>query len=122
VKIKNVLLAGVGFLCLALGAIGVFLPVWPTTPFVLLAAGCFASMPKLNDRVMKIPFFKEYLTNYRDKAGLPRRTVITSLTFLWGMLLLSAFCVRKGWVSGLLMLVGAAVTTHILWVARDRRK
>lgn len=120
--IKNILLCCAGFLFLAMGAIGVLLPIWPTTPFVLLAAGCFASTPKIHDRVMKIPFFSEYIKNYKEKKGLKPKTVAISLSSLWGMLLLSAFHIRIPWVLLILGLVGVSVTIHILWIAKPRNK
>ena len=99
---------------------GVVLPVWPTTPFVLAAAACFASNPKLHAKVMKLPFFSEYIRNYHDKKGLPPKTVAVSLIFLWGMLLLSILHIRTPLAAILLSLIGVAVTIHILWIARSR--
>lgn len=120
-RFKTVLLCGVGFLLLGLGAVGVVLPVLPTTPFVLAAAGCFAATPKLHAWVMKIPFVREYLQNYYEKTGLRKRTVAISLIFLWGMLLISALHIRTFWIVGVLAAVGTAVTVHILIVARKRK-
>ncbi len=120
--IKNILLCGVGFLLLGMGAIGLVLPLWPTTPFVLAAAGCFASTPRIYEKVIKIPFFNEYIRNYKDRKGLKPKTVIISLTSLWGMLLLSAFHIQKSWVLIILAVVGISVTTHILWIAKARNK
>ncbi|WP_250228522.1 YbaN family protein [Anaeropeptidivorans aminofermentans] len=120
--IKNILLCGVGFLLLGMGAIGLVLPLWPTTPFVLAAAGCFASTPRIYEKVIKIPFFNEYIRNYKDRKGLKPETVIISLTSLWGMLLLSAFHIQKSWVLIILAVVGISVTTHILWIAKVRNK
>ncbi len=117
---KNILLTGCGCILLALGFIGIFLPIWPTTPFVLAAVGCLASTPKLQSRVMRIPFVHEYIRSYRDHQGISRRTVAVSLCFLWGMLLLSMIAARNAWVTVGLMVVGAAVTAHILWVAKPR--
>ncbi len=119
-KFKSAILTALGWLMLGCGAVGLVLPVWPTTPFVLLAAACFAHNPKLKARVMQIPFFREYLRNYQDRKGLPRKTVIRSLVFLWGMLILSAVLARSPWLAAGLALVGTAVTWHILWVARPR--
>ncbi|NLG25864.1 MAG: DUF454 domain-containing protein [Clostridiales bacterium] len=119
-KLKRAIFTALGFVMLALGAIGVVLPVWPTTPFVLLAAACFAYNPRMRSRVMKIPFFREYLRNYDDRKGLPRRTVVRSLIFLWTALLLSSALARSPWLAAGLALVGAAVTAHILWIARPR--
>lgn len=121
-KTKHILLAVAGFLFLLLGAVGVVLPVLPTTPFVLLAAACFASNPKLYARVMKIPFFREYISNYREGRGLPKRTVIQSLVFLWGMLLVSALYIRTPWIIACLALVGTAVTIHILHIAKGKKQ
>lgn len=121
-KFKATLLSALGFVMLGLGAIGLVLPVWPTTPFVLLAAACFAHNPRLKARVMKIPFFRDYLQNYQDRKGLPRKTVVRSLVFLWGMLILSSVLARSLWLALGLLAVGAGVTTHILWVARPRDK
>ena len=120
--IKNILLCGVGFLLLGMGAIGLVLPLWPTTPFVLAAAGCFASTPRIYEKVIKIPFFSEYIRNYKDRKGLKPETVIISLTSLWGMLLLSGFHIQKPWVLIILAVVGISVTTHILWIAKARNK
>jgi len=121
-SLKNILLSAAGLVLLAMGAIGLALPVWPTTPFVLAAAGCFANNPKLRARVMRISFFREYLENYRDRKGLSRRTVFKSLCFLWGMLALSAYFAGNAWIIAGLAAVGAGVTSHILWIARPRSR
>lgn len=120
--IKNILRCTAGFFLLIMGGIGVFVPIWPTTPFILAAAGCFASTPKIYNRVMKIPFFNEYIRNYHNKQGLKPGTVIISLSFLWGMLLISAMHIRTLWSVILLSLIGTSVTIHILWVARKRNR
>lgn len=120
-KLKNILLAGAGLLLLVMGAIGLVLPLWPTTPFVLAAAFCLSSLPNLHARVMKISFVNEYIRNYKDKKGLSPKTVATSLGFLWGMMLLSAFLIRTFWIIGVMALVGLAVTAHILWIAKPKK-
>ena len=121
-KIKNSLLCGVGFLMLTLGAIGLFLPVWPTTPFVLIASGCFAYTPALYARIIKIPFVSEYIKYYRNRTGISGRTVAVSLIFLWGMLFVSALHVGKPWILCLLALIGIAVTVHIVWIAKPGKR
>ena len=120
--IKNILLCCVGFLLLALGAIGLFLPVWPTTPFILVASGCFASTPALHTRMMKIPFVNEYIRNYKDRKGISRKTRTVSLLFLWGMLGLSACHIGKPWILWLLALIGIAVTIHIVWISKPGKR
>lgn len=119
-RIKTVLLTTLGFIFLALGAVGAVLPVWPTTPFVLLAIACFSSSPRIKARIMKIGFFREHYENYQNRTGLTKKTVAVSLGYLWGMLILSMVLMRKGWVTGLLCFIGVAVTIHILCVAKAR--
>jgi len=121
-KIKNIFLCAIGFLMLTLGGIGLFLPVWPTTPFVLVASGCFASTPALDSRIKKIPFVNEYIKNYKDRIGISRKTVIVSLIFLWVMLSIGALHSGKTWVMCLLALVGISVTIHIAWISKPKKK
>jgi len=121
-RIKVILLTGCGFLFLGLGAIGLLLPIWPTTPFVLVSAACFSCTPRLRAEIMKIGFFREHIENYESRTGLSRKTVAISLSYLWGMLLLSMLLMQKLHGTLLLLLIGAAVTSHILWMAKARER
>ena len=118
---KRVLLTAIGFIFLALGAVGAFLPIWPTTPFILLSAACFSRAPKLRSLLLRVPFFREHIENYKKRTGLSRRTLALSLTFLWGMLSLSMLLSQKPWALAVLPLIGCAVTAHLLYMARGRR-
>ncbi|MBD2747797.1 YbaN family protein [Microvirga sp. BT688] len=72
-----------GYLSLGLGVIGIFLPVLPTTPFVLLAVWFFArSNPALAERLYSHPRFGYLLTTWRDQKAIPRRAKITALSML----------------------------------------
>lgn len=121
-RLKRTLLLAAGFVMLAFGTIGLFLPVWPTTPFVLVAAACFAHNPRIYARMLKIPLFREYIESYREGKGLSKRTVTKSLTLLWGMLALSAFLLKSIWAAVGLAAVGAAVTAHILSIAKPKKE
>ena len=117
---KKLLLAIFGFLFLGLGGIGLFLPVWPTTPFVLLSVGCFSASPKIRERIMKIGFIREHYENYKMRGGLRPRTLVVSLVFLWGMLLLSMLLMNKLWAYILLLAVGTAVTVHLFFISKAK--
>lgn len=118
---KRILLISLGSLALAMGGIGLFLPIWPTTPFVLCAAGCFAgSSPALYRRLEATRYFGEYIRNYRDKTGISARARWTGFAFLWGMLILSACVFRSVHVWITLGVVGAAVSVHILTIRRKK--
>ena len=121
-SLKNRLLIILGFVFLIIGAIGVFFPIWPTTPFVLLAAGCFTSSKRLSNWLKKNKIFGEYIINYRERNGLSNSTVIRSLVFLWTMLIVSSICVHTLWLTILLFCIGVAVTIHILWIAKPKEK
>lgn len=117
---KTLLLTIIGFLFLGLGAIGLLLPVWPTTPFVLVSVACFSSAPRIRAQIMRISFFREHIENYERRTGLSHRTVWISLGWLWGMMLLSMVLIQISWISLFLFLIGAAVTSHILLMARAK--
>ncbi|NLY71369.1 MAG: DUF454 domain-containing protein [Clostridiales bacterium] len=117
-RLKVIVLTGLGFIFLGLGAIGLVLPIWPTTPFVLLSVACFSSTPRIKAQIMKIPFFREHIVNYEKRTGLTKRTVWISLAWLWGMLIISMVIIKTPWILALLLVVGIAVTTHILMMAK----
>ena len=76
------------FLCLgwffvALGVIGAFLPVLPTTPFLLLAVACFArSSPKLEAWLMEHKTFGPPLKNWRERGAISRRAKIMAISLM----------------------------------------
>lgn len=120
-KVKQVLKTILGFLALGLGFLGLFVPLWPTTPFVLLSIWCFASLPKLRDKILKIKFVSEYYYCYTQKSPIRLKTKLLSLVFLWAMLILSMFLIKKPRYYYILGAVGVAVTAHILYIASGRR-
>jgi uncharacterized membrane protein YbaN (DUF454 family) len=64
-----------GILCVAIGAIGVVLPLLPTTPFLLLAAYCFArSSPRLHDWLLNHPSFGPLISNWDQYGSIDRRS------------------------------------------------
>lgn len=109
-----------GFMALSFATVGLFLPVLPTTPFVLLAIGCFSSTPRLRSRLLRIACFREYYESYTSGKGVCRKTVAASLAFLWVMLTISMVLVAKTSITLLLLAVGVGVTVHILYISKDR--
>ncbi|QYJ76652.1 MULTISPECIES: YbaN family protein [Shewanella] len=85
--IKRSVLLVIGLISLVLGVAGVFLPLLPTVPFVLLAAFCFArSSERLHRWLMTHPWFADALNNWEQKKairrGLKRKAmVLSSLSF-----------------------------------------
>jgi uncharacterized membrane protein YbaN (DUF454 family) len=119
-KLKQKILNSIGFIFLFIGMIGIFLPILPTTPFVLVASFCFASNKKLSDWLKKSKLFGEYITNYKERNGLSKTTVIKSISFLWIMLSISMLVISSLWAVILLTCIGSAVTVHILMIAKPK--
>jgi uncharacterized protein len=72
-----------GWLFVALGVIGAFLPVMPTTPFLLLAVACFArSSPKLEAWLMNHPRFGPPLRNWRERGAISKRAKVTAISLM----------------------------------------
>ncbi|MDQ7773578.1 MAG: YbaN family protein [Elusimicrobiales bacterium] len=115
------MLASLGVFFVALGALGAALPVLPTTPFLLLAAWCFArSSGRLHRWLHENRFFGEYLRRYRSGEGIPLRAKIISISLLWLTLGTSAAWAwpERPWLAALLISVGAGVTAHISLIGR----
>ena len=121
-QLRVIFLTAAGLFLLSLGAVGIFLPILPTTPFVIAGAACLSGTPKLRAQIRRVPMFREHIENYHSRNGLPRKTVVTSLSVLWASLLLSMLLNGQLWLICLLALVGICVTLHILHVARPGRR
>ena len=115
-KGKKRLLAFCGMVAVALGAVGIFLPLLPTTPFLLLAAACFfKSSDRLYNWLITHKWFGRYIRQYREHRAIPRQTKVATIILLWGTLAFSGFVVINAlWVRLLLLAVGVGVTLHLL--------
>lgn len=115
-KFKQILWITGGLVCVALGTLGIFLPVLPTTVFFLLAAASFArSSDRLYNWIMNHPLFGRLIRNYRLYHAVPLQTKVVSVSFLWLTIGASAiFAVEKWWLRGLLVLIAVGVSWHIL--------
>ncbi|APC50148.1 YbaN family protein [Virgibacillus halodenitrificans] len=81
---KKTLLVIVGSLSLAIGIIGIVLPLIPTTPLLLLAAACYIrSSKKLYNWLITNKYFGSYIENYRSGKGIPLKAKIISILLIW---------------------------------------
>lgn len=113
---KKILFVIFGFICVGLGVIGIFLPLLPTTPFLLLAAFLFSkSSGRFYHWLLNHKIVGAYIRDYREKRGIALRIKIFSLSLLWITILSSVFfIVDRLWLQILLVLIASGVTIHIL--------
>ncbi|MGL4358745.1 YbaN family protein [Cetobacterium sp.] len=72
-----------GCLSLLLGAIGIFLPILPTTPFVLLSAFLFErSSEKFHKLLLENKIFGKYIKDYTEKKGITYKNKIIAITVM----------------------------------------
>ncbi len=113
-----------GALSLLLGLVGIFVPLLPTTPFLLLAAALWVrSSPRLYAWLLAHRRLGPYIRNFRENRAIPLRAKILSVTLLWATLLYCIFFVVEEWWWAQLALLAVAVgvTWHILSFATLRR-
>ena len=107
----------VGSVSLVLGLLGVFLPVLPTTPFLLLSAVLWVkSSPRLYEWLLNHRIFGDYIRNFREYRAIPLRAKIVSVTLLWATMSYCIFVVanEKLWLQIVLATIAIAITWHIL--------
>ena len=110
-----------GTLTLALGAIGIVLPVLPTTPFLLLSLACYLrSSERMTHWLLNNKYFGKHLRNYKEGKGIPLKTKLFAITILWLTIGYAIFIVPI-WIAQLTMFVIAvAVTIHLIRVPTYR--
>jgi uncharacterized membrane protein YbaN (DUF454 family) len=107
-----------GFLLVAIGVIGIFLPVLPTTIFLILASACFVKgSPRANEWLRNHRILGAYIKNYQGKSGLTIKAKVFNISLLWIMILSSAFLFTEEFYIRLLLLsISVGVTIHLLMV------
>jgi len=117
------ILIAAGTIFVGLGILGIFLPILPTTPFLLLAAACYArSSKKCYNWLMNNKWFGVYIKNYREGKGVPLKVKAFTISLLWITILFSAFFVINiFWVRAVLILIAVGVTLHVLIIKTYRK-
>ncbi len=107
-----------GFLLVAIGIIGIFLPILPTTIFLILASACFVkSSPQANEWLRSNKFLGPYLKNYQDNTGLSIKIKILTISFLWISISLSAFYLtNEFYIKIILLAIAIGVSIHLIMV------
>ncbi len=113
--IKKYLFILLGSLALALGILGLVLPLLPTTPLLLLAAFFYVrSSKKLYNWLINHRVFGPYIYDYIKYRAIKKNAKISSILFLWLTLFLSMWLVSKAIVTVILFAVGVGVSLYLL--------
>jgi uncharacterized membrane protein YbaN (DUF454 family) len=122
-RVVRALLIVAGTISLVFAAVGLVLPLLPTTPLLLLAVACYCrSSERLYTWLINNRWFGEYIRNYREGKGIPLRTKVFAVTVLWVTISISAvFLVPILIVQALLLVIAVAVSIHILRLPTYRK-
>jgi len=114
-RFVRVALIVVGTISTALGILGIFVPILPTTPFLLLAAACYSrSSQRFYDWLLNNKYFGNYIRNYLEKKGIPLKVKVLTLAVLWATIGCSvAFAVEILFVRVLLIVIAIGVSIHV---------
>lgn len=123
-RLLRALLIGLGSLSLALGVVGIVVPLLPTTPFLILAAACYLrSSERLYRWLTRNRVLGDYLHHYHRGNGIPLKVKVLALGCLWVSILASTWLVipeHLPWGKALLLAIALGVTVQILRI-RTRR-
>lgn len=109
------LLISIGWLSVCLGVLGIFLPLLPTTPFLLLAAACFVrSSPRFYQWLVEHPKLGGYILHYLNGEGLPIKAKVITILMIGATMSLSAWLVVPNiWGKVTLLIIGVSVSIYI---------
>lgn len=110
-KLKQIIFLIIGCPSLALGCVGIVLPILPTVPFFLLTVFCFAnSSQKLHDWFIGTQMYKKHLESFVQKKGMTVRTKATILTSVTALMAVGfVLMLRKG-------IIVPCVILAVVWV------
>lgn len=101
---------------MALGVIGIFLPLVPTTPFLLLAAFLFdRSSPRFHSWLLSNRWFGEYIRSYREGRGISARQKAGTIAILWPTILLGMWFAPVIWSRAAMLAIAIGVTAYLLF-------
>jgi uncharacterized membrane protein YbaN (DUF454 family) len=115
-RVSRLLWVTAGTISLAVGIVGIAVPILPTTPFVLIAAACYLRGSKrMYDWMVENRYIGSYLRDYMEGRGISIRAKATSVAVLWALILLSAiFATSNSAIRIVLLAIAVAVTAHLV--------
>jgi uncharacterized membrane protein YbaN (DUF454 family) len=105
-----------GILSMIVAIIGIFLPLIPTTPLLLLAAACFAkSSQRFYNWLTNNRYLGSFIRNYRERKGVHFKIKASVLTLMWAVMLYTAiFVIKILYIKIILIIIAIVVTIHLI--------
>jgi uncharacterized membrane protein YbaN (DUF454 family) len=118
---KRFLYILIGIISLFLGILGIFLPIIPTTPLVLLAAWCFyKSSPRFHNWLVEHPYFGPIVEEYSDGEGIRKESKIKAIILTWLAVLMTALFLLESLFMRVLLIGLALFGTFIILRLKTR--
>ncbi len=119
--IPQMMLAGLGFLCFGIGAVGIFVPLLPTTVFILIATFLFMkSSPRFHNWIMQTKVYNDYVRPFKEKGGMTKKGKVKMLVSSLSVLAISAVFVRV-WYAWLILALVAVGLLYLILVRISTR-
>jgi uncharacterized membrane protein YbaN (DUF454 family) len=117
--VKKAVLIVSGLVFLTLGVTGLLLPIVPATPFLLLAAWCFArSSDKLYAKLKNNRLIGSFIREFMGRRIVRKRVIKTALIFLWLSVIIALFLVKNPWLRLLILAFGLAISLILRQIKR----
>lgn len=115
-RVLRPLLIVIGSLSLGLGVVGIFLPLIPTTPLLLLAAACYArSSDRFYDWLINHRWFGRHIRHYRSGAGIPLKAKVLAIVLVWLSIGTTAILFADlAWLGAVLLVIATGITAYLL--------
>lgn len=120
----RIVFVALGTLFVALGILGAFLPVLPTTPFLLLAAACYArGSTRFYNALLNNKAFGPLILEWRRHHSIPFRVKVTGIALMSVTLTVSILTLDRPWLQAMLAALGIALAVYLWRIpSRDRPK
>lgn len=111
----------IGTISLVIGVIGIIVPVLPTTPFVLLSAGCyFRGSSRFHDWLLNHKYFGPIILEYSDGKGMRKKSKINAIILTWIMVLGTTIFVLNSLLMRLIIVGLAIIGTFVILSLKTR--
>jgi uncharacterized membrane protein YbaN (DUF454 family) len=122
-SLRKAIFTVAGTISLGLGAVGMFLPVLPTTPFLLLSAACYyKGSERMHRWLLSNKLFGSYIRNYKEGKGISQAGKALTISVLWTAISFSALLMVNNYIVQIVLFaIAIAVTIHIITLPTFRK-